>query len=168
MRFAALIPLGAVAALAACGTGPKLPITQPVVNLVSPQAEAADDFHRPDLIEVRSILREGINWREIGPADCTARANGQEANFETPALIQVPVFFGKTRSVLIQCRMAVGGIARVTGTTVDAVNLSRPDNEGVTISVGSEGASVGAVVSLRNRDKDRFDFPAKVTVTFAP
>jgi len=165
MRLAMILMM---TALAGCATGPKLPITQPVIDLVSASAENHPNFDRPDLIEVRSILVNGFEWQEISGSQCSIKANGVTRNFTPPALIQVPMFYGKTRSLLIQCRNTINGISRVSGTTLEPKNLSAPDDEGVTISVGSEGTSVGAVVSLRNRNKDRFDFQRKVNVSFAP
>ncbi len=151
-----------------CATGPKLPITQPIVSFVPASAERHHRFDRPDLVEIRTIQRDGVRWSEIGGASCTMTANGLSQTFEPPVLVKVPLYYGRTRSLFVQCRATINGRSRVSGTTVDPTNLSEPDDEGFIIGVGSDGPSVGGVISIRNRNKDRFDYQHRINITFAP
>lgn len=157
-----------IIALAACVTGPKLDITQPPIDMTFQTKHATRNVDRLDLIEVRTILNRQGNWQEIGPTLCTAYGRGFEATFKTPAILRVPVYYGSTSPLRIQCKTDIDSKPRVSGKTVDAENLSAPKDEGIGITTGSGGTEVNAVIGIRNRNKDRFNYPSRVTVTFAP
>ena len=51
--------------------------------------------------------------------------------------------------------------------TLEAVNRSEQKNEGVRLTVSRGGPRIGATISLRDRSKDRYAYPAKPRITLA-
>lgn len=151
-----------------CATGPSLPITQPPVDMRKTQSLPFQNFDRIDQVSVRTIVRKGTSWSEIGEVLCHVKGRGFERHFTSPAILNIPVFFGKTDEMAFECSGTVENRNLRTSKKVTPKNLSAPENEGVTLSVGTGGTSVEGVVSIRDRKKDRFDYPSSVTLTFAP
>ena len=52
--------------------------------------------------------------------------------------------------------------------TLDTINQSAPKNEGLRLTLGSGGPRIGATISLRDRSKDRYAYPARLRIVLAP
>lgn len=163
-----LLLVGLLAGISGCDYGPKLPFTQAPVDVTFTSGAARANVDRLDIIDVRAYLRQDKEWVEKSSARCTLRGQGFRASFSPPAQVLAPVYRGRTDPIFILCRMSVNGVERVTSQTIEARNLSRPDDEGVTITTGTEGTSVAAVINLRDRTKDRFDYSSVVHLRFRP
>ena len=152
--------------LAGCASTARLPIAQDVQNVTFTSSFAAQDIERGDLMTVRSVQTQGFNWAEFAGASCRLQGRGFETSFQTPAVLRLPVYLKRTDDVRIQCRATFEGRDVVSGKTVEAINLNAPKDEGVTLRTGTSGTSLDAVISLRDRDKDRFDYPKSVNIVF--
>ena len=118
------------------------------------------------MITVRSFLAR--NRQERSGARCHMFTSDQRLStaFQTPAQVRVPQFTGKPAPIQGYCRLPGTNLA--ARFTLDAVNRSEQKNEGVRLTVGRGGPRIGATISLRDRSKDRYAYPAKLRITLAP
>ena len=149
-----------------------LPTVKPIVNFVtdarSPNAKIttkASRFHR---ITFRSF--HAGTTQEIAEAECILFTlnNSVSTKFQTPAHVRVPIYNGKPPDIEGQCRTKDGEMETTALFKVSAKNISRPKNEGVTISVGTSGTAVSALFSVRDRTKDQFNYPSYFNIILQP
>mgnify|MGYP006102516089 FL=1 len=149
-------------AITAC-TAP-LPIADFISDARTTNAKITTQPSRFDVITFRSFRAGSLH--EIAGADCMISTPDMavSAQFRTPAQVRVPVYKRKPANISGQCRSPNGEtrLAAVFGVT--ALNLSAPENEGITLSVGTSGTKLSTVVSLRDRSKDRFGYPTQFHV----
>lgn len=163
MRYLHLIAL--TLAIAGCSQG--LPITTPLVEVSMTGAGAMPQVRRLDVVEIRSVQGSAFRQNEFGGAQCQITGTGFRAAFTTPARLRLPVYDGRTDAVSLTCtaRFAQGMITR--SDVIEAKNLTADAvDEGITIGIGTGGTSIRAAISLRDRSKDRFDYPSRFTVRF--
>lgn len=158
MRAAYIIP---VLALMGCGAPPVT--TPPVAVQFSPPQNAAK-ANSYDLITVRTVTGQFSKRQAVNGAACDVYGPDYTAQFFSPAIVQLPLYRGDTSDVRIVCTAIVGGAYKSDAVTVPATNLSAPDDEGITIRTGSSGTNIDAVLSIRDRSEDRFDYPSGVTL----
>ncbi len=145
-----------ILALGACAAAP---ITTPPVSMTfsDPALESRVDTF--DIVEVRTVTGQFASRETVEGAACEVFGTGFSATFQSPAVLNMPLFRGRTSDARITCRATLDGQTLTDARTLEVRNLSAPENEGITISTGTSGTSVGAVFSIRDRSKDRFDYP---------
>jgi hypothetical protein len=78
----------------------------------------------------------------------------------------VPLYKGTPAPINGYCHLqSINLAARFT---LDTINQSAPKNEGLRLTLGSGGPRIGATISLRDRSKDRYGYPARLRITLAP
>lgn len=155
LRFLAFLPLLAI--ITACDSIGGAPITTPPVE-VKFDADPGRPPAKLDAVTIRTYkFREG----EVVGASCVLNGTGYSSSFTTPAVVQLPLFLGRTDDAFVRCSNNQGAGQAV----LEAENLSAPENEGLTISTGTAGTRVSALFSIRNRAKDRFNYPSFLRIT---
>ncbi|MDG1745655.1 hypothetical protein [Planktomarina sp.] len=162
MRIALSLML--LTALASCA--PPLPITDYIMDARSANAKITTQPLRFDVITVRTFVAG--NRQERPGARCHIFTPDQRlsAAFQTPAQVRVPLYRGAPTPINGYCRLPGTNLA--ARFTLEAVNRSEQKNEGVRLTVGRGGPRIGATISLRDRSKDRYAYPAKLRITLAP
>ena len=160
-----IFALGLFLFTALAGCAPPLPIADYVADARSPNAKITTQPLRFDVITVRSFLAR--NRQERSGARCHIFTSDQRlsAAFQTPAQVRVPQFTGKPAPIQGYCRLPGTNLA--ARFTLEAVNRSEQKNEGVRRIVSHGGPRIGATISLRDRSKDRYAYPAKPRITLA-
>lgn len=126
-------------------------------------AAAPGPLVRIDPVYVQSFRQNGLSRTAAPGAACVLEGAGLEANFTTPALVRMPVYAGRTSDATITCRL--GG--RVQSRLLEAINLTaEAAEEGLRIETGNKGTSVELGISIRDRSKDRFDYPSSLPFIF--
>ena len=80
--------------------------------------------------------------------------------------MRVPFYKGTPPSIAGYCHLPSTNLA--ARFTLDAINQSAQKNEGGRLTVGSGGLRIDAAISLRDRSKDRYAYPARLRITLAP
>jgi hypothetical protein len=108
------------------------------------------------------------NRQERSGARCHIFTSDQRlsAAFQTPAQVRVPQFRGKPAPIHGHCRLP--GTDLSARFTVEAINQSAPKGQGVRLTLARGGPRIGATISLRDRSRDRYAYPAALRVTLAP
>jgi len=163
MRIFAL-SLALLSTLASCA--PPLPIADYIADARSPNAKITAQPLRFDVITVRSFVAG--NREERPGARCQIFTPDQRlsATFRTPAQVRVPLYKGTPASINGYCHLPSTNLA--ARFTLDAINQSAQKNEGGRLTVGSGGLRIDATISLRDRSKDRYAYPARLRITLAP
>ena len=163
MRIFAL-SLALLSTLASCA--PPLPIADYIADARSPNAKITTQPLRFDVITVRSFVAG--NREERPGARCQIFTPDQRlsAAFQTPAQVRVPLYKGTPASINGYCHLPSTNLA--ARFTLDAINQSAQKNEGGRLTVGSGGLRIDAAISLRDRSKDRYAYPARLRITLAP
>ena len=153
-----------LATLASCA--PPLPIADYIADARSPNAKITTQPLRFDVITLRSFVAG--DRQERAGARCQISTSDQRlsATFQTPAQLRVPLYKGTPAPINGYCHLP--GTNLTARFTLDAINQSAPENEGVRLTLGSGGPRIGATISLRDRNKDRYGYPARVRITLAP
>ena len=161
-----IFALGLFLFTALAGCAPPLPIADYVADARSPNAKITTQALRFDVITVRSFLAS--NRQERSDARCHIFTSDQRlsAAFQTPAQVRVPQFTGKPAPIHGHCRLP--GTDLSARFTVEAINQSAPKGEGVRLTLARGGPRIGATISLRDRSRDRYAYPAALRVTLAP
>ncbi|MGV6840670.1 MAG: hypothetical protein ACWA40_10805 [Planktomarina sp.] len=158
MRVLFAIP---IVALVGCGAPPVT--TPPVAVQFSPPQNAAkvDSY---DMITVRTVTGQFTKRQTVEGAACDIYGPDYTARFTSPAIVQLPLYRGDTSDVRVVCKANVNGVQKSDAATIPATNLSAPDDEGITLRTGTSGTSIEAVFSIRDKSRDRFDYPSSVTL----
>ena len=158
------LSLALLSTLASCA--PPLPIADYIADARSPNAKITTQPLRFDVITVRSFVAG--NREEQPGARCQISTPDQRlsAAFQTPSQVRVPLYKGTPAPINGFCHLPGTNLA--ARFTLDATNQAAPKNEGVRLTVGSGGPRIGATISLRNRSKDRYAYPARLRITLAP
>ena len=161
-----IFALGLFLFTALAGCAPPLPIADYVADARSPNAKITTQALRFDVITVRSFLAR--NRQERSGARCHIFTSDQRlsAAFQTPAQVRVPQFTGKPAPIQGYCRLP--GTDLSARFTVEAINQSAPKGEGVRLTLARGAPRIGATISLRDRSRDRYAYPAALRVTLAP
>jgi len=161
-----IFALGLFLFTALAGCAPPLPIADYVADARSPNAKITTQALRFDVITVRSFLAR--NRQERSGARCHIFTSDQRlsAAFQTPAQVRVPLYKGTPPSIAGYCHLPSTNLA--ARFTLDAINQSAQKNEGGRLTVGSGGLRIDAAISLRDRSKDRYAYPARLRITLAP
>ena len=161
MRFALSIVL--LTALASCA--PPLPITDYIMDARSPNAKITTQPLRFDVITVRSFVAGNHQERPGARCHIFTPDPRLSATIQTPAQVRVPLYSGAPAPINGYCRLPGTNLA--ARFTLEAVNRSEQKNEGVRLTVSHGGPRIGATISLRDRSKDRYAYPAKPRITLA-
>ncbi len=129
--------------------------------------QAAQTLDRLDPMTVRTFARSGLARQELTALPCTATGTGLRATFISPATLAVPTYRGRTDPITVSCR-------RRSDTVQSASRVVSPTNQteedldtGLRIGVSSsEGLDVRLGVSIRDKSRDRFDYPSSVLIDF--
>ena len=162
MRFAPSLVL--LTALASCA--PPLPIADYIADARSPNAKITTQPLRFDVITIRSFVAGHRQERPGARCQIFTPDQRLSAAFQTPAQV-------RCRSIKARLRQSMD-IASMPDTnlaarfTLEAVNQSAPKNEGLRLTLGSGGPRIAGTISLRDRSKDRYAYPAKLRITLAP
>ncbi|MGB1236209.1 MAG: hypothetical protein ACPG5U_10790 [Planktomarina sp.] len=156
-QFLILAALG----LAACG---QPAVTTPPVSMTFTSQAAQSGIDTFDLVTIRTTTGSFTNTRQVVGAQCEVFGTEYSAKFQSPAVLRMPLYRGRTSDARVVCRGNVNGATREGATTLEATNLTAPDNEGITLSVGTGGTKIGAVFSIRDRARDRFSYPNNLRV----
>ena len=150
--------------LASCA--PPLPIADYIADARSPNAKITTQPLRFDVITLRSFVAG--DRQERAGARCQISTSDQRlsATFQTPAQLRVPLYKGTPAPINGYCHLP--GTNLTARFTLDAINQSAPENEGVRLTLGGGGPRIGATISLRDRNKDRYGYPARLRITLAP
>jgi len=151
---------------ALAGCAPPLPIADYVADARSPNAKITTQPLRFDVITVRSFLARNLQERSGARCHIFTPVQRLSAAFETPAQVRVPQFRGKPTPIHGYCHLP--GTDLTARFTQDAINQSAPKGEGVRLTLARGGPRIGATISLRDRSKDRYAYPAALRVTLAP
>ena len=162
MRFAPSLVL--LTALASCA--PPLPITDYIADARSPNAKITTQPLRFDVITVRSFVAGHRQERPGARCHIFTPDQRLSAAFQTPAQVRVPIYKGAPAPINGYCHMPDTNLA--ARFTLEAVNQSAPKNEGLRLTLGSGGPRIAGTISLRDRSKDRYAYPAKLRITLAP
>jgi len=159
-----LIALATLTLLVACTT----PVARDDAirfDVTGPQA--GSEVNRLDHITVRTFMRRGLSRAELTGLPCTATGTGLRATFTSPATLAAPTYLGRTDPITVTCQ-------RRTDTVQSASKIIKPTNQteedldtGLRIGVNSnDGVSVRLGVSIRDKTRDRFDYPSSVLIDF--
>ena len=153
--------------ISGCAPIVQSPINTPAQNVTfDAGSKRAEGIERLDIVEIRSFIHEGLKKSEHTDAACEITGTQYRADFVTPAFVRLPVYQGRTDSVVLKCYKNADKTGKIVSQVISSQNLSAPTNEGITISTGTSGTRIGAVFNIRNRAEDRFNYPKSVSVNF--
>ena len=150
--------------LASCA--PPLPIADYIADARSPNAKITTQPLRFDVITLRSFVAGDRQERPGARCQISTSDQRLSATFQTPAQVRVPQFTGKPAPIQGYCRLP--GTDLSARFTVEAINQSAPKGEGVRLTLARGAPRIGATISLRDRSRDRYAYPAALRVTLAP
>ena len=116
--------------------------------------------------------RSAASWRAIAksgraPAAISSRLiSAYRPPFRLRRRCAVPLYKGAPAPINGYCSLPDTNLA--ARFTLEAVNQSAPKNEGLRLTLGSGGPRIAGTISLRDRSKDRYAYPAKLRITLAP
>ena len=150
--------------LASCA--PPVPIADYIADARSPNAKITTQPLRFDVITLRSFVAGERQERPGARCQISTSDQRLSATFQTQAQLRVPLYKGTPAPINGYCYLPGTNLA--ARFTLDTINQSAPENEGVRLTLVSGGPRIGATISLSDRSKDRYGYPASLRITLAP
>ncbi|MEM1274856.1 MAG: hypothetical protein AAGF88_13650 [Pseudomonadota bacterium] len=161
-----LLNIVALSLIGCAQSGTQTDAAKPIVfEVTGPQAAQA--FDRLDRIRVRTFTRQGLRRSEVTGLSCTATGTGLRATFTSPATLAAPTYRGRTDPITISCTRRLETTQTVSR-QITPVNTTKDNlDSGLRIGVSSnDGVNIRLGVSIRDKTRDRFDYPATALIDF--